>query len=385
MKRHIFSVVSVFIVIAMLSGCQDQNTFEDIGFALSIGFDLSSNDGKTVYTMVFPNISDSGGSYSDKGDGSADYKVDIFSEETYLVREARDLGRLSSTKHVEGGKIQNVLFSSDLAQERKLSEYLEIFERDTRSTVQSTVIVVDGSARELLEKGSQFTEKPRISLYLADLLERNFKSGYCPDTNIVRYDILNVRPGISPIVPLIRLENDKIRVLGSALIDRDKMTGRLDTRETACLFLAMGKNKGSEITFALPEGVETQKKEGIIFTRKVKSKQSIRLENNTPVVSFDIRLSATLDEYTWGDITQQEFESRMEQSLSSSITATLNEVFKKLQEADCDVFGFGDKIHAYHNSYWKSIGGLEGWKTIYPTVKINVNLKADLIRYGEIK
>lgn len=382
--KQIKVITAILLILTMLCGCWDQNIYEKIGFILQIGFDKGTSNEKIMYTVTYPIISEAESGNGGKADGS-EKKVDVISEEAYLIRESRDLGRLTSTKQLEGGKIQNLLFSSDLAKERKISEYLELYERDTQSTVQATVIIVDGSAKELLTNGAEFKGKPRLGIYLTDLIDRNFKAGYCPEINIVRYNILNVKPGISPIVPLIKLEENDVRILGSALIDRDKMTGRLDTRETACLFMVMGKSKLSEIIFDLPKDTDTQKSKGIIFTRKVKSNQRIHFENNVPQIDFSINLKATLDEYSWGHITDQAFESKMEQCVSASITETLNEVFEKLQDAQCDVLGIGDKIRAYHNEYWKSIGELEGWKKLYPQIKFCCNIKVDIIRYGEIR
>jgi spore germination protein len=383
--KKIYMFIIVLVVMIFLTGCWDQNIYEKIGFILNTGIDLGSDD-KVLITQSYPIISETAGNSGGGGpDESEGIKVETIRAKSNLLRESREIFRLSTSLKLEGGKLQSILIGSDFARERNISEYFELYERDIQSTVQASVVVVDGNASELITKGARFKGKPRLGIYINEVLKRNFMAGYCPDTDIIEYDIINTTPGISPIVPMIKLEGNNIKVTGTALIDRDKMTGQLDTGETACLYLAMGRTKQSEIIFDLPEDIQSEKKKGAVFTRKVITKSKIKFQDNAPTIHFDIKPKVILDEYTWGDITDPEYQNKLEESLNTHIEKCLDNTFKKLQAAKCDAFGIGDKIRAYHYDYWMSIGELDGWKKIYVKMTATFDVKSQIVRYGEIK
>ena len=384
--KKCYRLMAVIFIAIFLSGCWDQNIYEKTGLILNLGIDPGIDD-KVQVTVSYPVISEGdGGANSGGGSGGAKgIRAEVVKTEAYLLRESRELSSESTPRKIQSGKIQSILINKNFAEEKKISEYLEIFERDTQTTVQARVVIVDGSAGELISKGSHFTTKPIIGIYLNELVKGNARSGYCPDTDIIQYDIKNTTPGLSPVLPIVKLEDDFIKVTGTALIDRDRMSGRLDTRETACLYLAMGKTRQSEILFDLPEEIQSEKKKGIIFTRSVRTRSKIQFRDGIPMIHFKIKLKAILDEYTWGDITNRGYEKKLEDSLNGQIKASLDNVFKKLQNANCDALGIGDRIRAYYNAYWISIGELDGWKKIYPKMEASFDVETSIVRFGEIK
>lgn len=101
-------------------------------------------------------------------------------------------------------------------------------------------------------------------------------------------------------------------------------------------------------------------------------------------VVFDIKLGLILEEYKWNDLDMQEQKKKLEDSIAKSLTEGLNGVLGKLKAAHCDALGIGEKIRAYHNNYWKSIGEEEGWFRIYPTITAEFNVTCHIVRYGGI-
>lgn len=383
-KLHALSILLVIVI--SLTGCWDQNIFEEIGFSLTFGLDKGEN-GKIKFTVSHPLFTDSiGGERSGGGQaGTPESRSETSVVEADLVREARELYRISSPLNVMGGKLQSILLSRDFALEKNISDYLELYERETQSSVQAHVVIVDGSAGELITKAATSKGKPRVGIYINDLLDRNSRLGYCPSTNIIEYDITNASPGISPIIPMIKLSGDDIAIMGTALISGDKMTGQLNTHETACLYIAMGKNRASEIKYDLPEDIDGIKGQGLVYTQKVNTKYKLQLNGDVPSVAFNIKLDVIMEEYRWGNITDPQYSKKLENSLNNSIKTCLEESFKKLQQAGCDALGIGDNIRAFHYDYWKSIGEQNGWNKVYPGIKAAFNVDSHIVRFGEIE
>ena len=47
-------------------------------------------------------------------------------------------------------------------------------------------------------------------------------------------------------MPMIKLEPEQVRVIGAALFHKDKMAGKITTRETSILLALMGKMKTTQ-------------------------------------------------------------------------------------------------------------------------------------------
>jgi spore germination protein KC len=393
MRRFKILIISLLLTnIILLAGCWDQKHLESLEFVLTLGIDEGSN-GKIKYTNDYLLIaagkgSEEGSNSSNSNGSSADSSGDIrYSvNEAYLGREAIELENLSSPLELGEGKLQTVLVGKDFAESRGIANFMETHERDTRFTVQAFIGIVDGEASELIIKGSDLQKSPKLGIYLKSLLDRNHKRGYCPQVSIIEYDIISSTPGRCTFVPLVKLEGDEIRVVGSALISDDRMTGQIDNHETACVFIAMGEKRDSSILFDLPEGIrDKDNKKGMVSVQKLKSKRKLDLSGEVAKVTFDIKIDFHMREYKWGNITDPAYQKKIEGSINEAIQSCLDETFKKLQEAKCDIFCLGAEVRAFHHDYWLSVGGLEGWEDVYQEMDVSFNVQSRIVRIGDVR
>lgn len=370
--KILLKVLSLIMVCCLfLTGCWDQKVFEEVGFTLSLGIEYG-NPGKLLITTVYPVI-----------EGKEKDSADIITTECDVVRESRSNSRLAAPKFIEGGKIQQILISDDLAKEG-IHELLEVFQRDVTTPAIAFVTIVEGSPNELLQKAADFKTKPRVSTYLYQLLENNVNLSNIPNTKVFDFDINYFAQGLDPIVPLIRLEPNEIRVTGCALFDKDKMTGKLNVAQTSLLLGMMDLLKNTDFLFE-HGGFETKTaiKHGIAVSL-FKGKRKINIdfdEHNNPVVEIDVHYRCNLDEYEWDNTTEKSTQEDLEKKMSESLIRQSNEVIKKLQAANCDPIGIGDMIRAKYYDYYKSID----WKQMYPEIAININASIDIENVGIIK
>lgn len=383
MKDIMKLLVPVVFMLFLITGCWDQKIYEQLGFILNVGMD--KEDDRIQVTYSTPLIDAKGEAGTGRKQGGVNGKTEVEVATTYLLREAREMARLSSSKNLEGGKIQNILIGSNLAMDGGITEYLEIFERDVFNTVQAWLIVVDGNANEFIRKGIVLETKPRLFVYLNSLINNNSRLGYCPPQTMIRFDIEKYIPGLDPVAPLVRISAEDIHVLGCALFDDDHMTGRLDTQENALLMLMNGESRRSELFYILPQELQAKKKEAAFFVRNAKTRTKLHFEGNIPVLDMEIKLLLTLDEYTWDEMGNEKKQLKMEQAVEKLVKDQITEVFNKLEEARCDALGVGDKVRAYYNRYWMQIGEEPGWKKLYPKTRLDLTVKAEIVRYGGIE
>ena len=370
MRKKLIVFITLLGCIFPLSGCWDQQLVDQTGFPLQLGVELSP-EGKLLLTSSYPAI-----------EAKEKNRDEIVSAEADLLREARNQCETASSKAISFGKIQQLLFSKDLAA-HGIQEVMEVLERDPLNPPTAYVVIVDGSPKELLERAETFTSKPRPSVYIKQLLENNINSAYTPDTKIGDFFIRYFAPGLDPITPLVKLEADGIRVLGSALFAGDKMVGALDPQQTALLLAMMGQFKNTELFFDpfTPEKTGAIKK-GLSLTN-VRNRRKIRvtMENNCPVVDLALTFSASLVEYHRNSLEQPSVQKQIEAKLAGQIKEACREIVRYTQEIGSDPMGIGDLVRAKYPEYWRQVD----WNAAYKEAVINLNVKVDLLQYGAIR
>lgn len=370
--KSLFKIFILLVLsVSILTGCWDQKIFEEIGLVLSAGIEESKNQ-KLLLTYVYPII---GGKEKDS--------VGIESAESSLLRGAREKIRYRAPKRLEGGKTQQILISDGLAKQG-IHDILEIFQRDVALPAIAYVVVVEGSPNELLNKGSALKNKPRISFYTFQLLEDNEQLSNIPNTKVFDFDINYFAPGLDPVTPLIKLQEEYIEIIGCALFSEDKMVGKLDNRQAIMLLGMMGQAKNSDFVFDDPKfSTDNPINYGIAVTlRKPKRKIKIDFdEAGIPVIDVSLKYTCLLDEYKWNETNDPVEQKKIEKALSSSLTKYANETIRVMQEVNSDPIGFGNIIRAKYHEYWKNIN----WKEVYPEAQIKVDVQLEIIKEGIIK
>lgn len=366
-----FRIIAIFIIIPVIfCGCWDEHPFEKIGFSTVYGIEISEDDSKMKVTIVNP-VTVPG----------SKARSEILTTTASLLRSSREELRRKSSKSMEAGKTQLFIYSKDIAERGEIFKINEILERDPTDPIIAWLIVVDGSAEEFLRGVEKLSDKQRSYTYLTELLERNSRSGYNPETRIYSFDITSFEEGIDNIAPLVKLEKDGAVIKGTALFSKDKMVGNLTSRNTSLLMAMMGKLKFTEYEFNsvnLPEN-NMQIKHGLsAILNSCKRKIEVKIVNNKPVVDIGLSLSGNIDEYKMDDFNEDENLERLNLKLQRELNKDCINVINYLKDINSDPIGIGSIVRAKYNSYWKKID----WTKAYKDTVINVNVKLKITQYG---
>lgn len=371
MKSQFRKLALIILCSLILTGCWDQKIYEQLGLILTLGIEESS-DKELLITYVYPII---GGKEKDS--------VGVDSAQTTILRGTRSILNYKTPKRMEGGKIQQVLLSDSLAK-TGIHDILEIFERDATLPAIAYVVVVEGSPKELVTKGTEFKEKPRISYYIFQLIEDNVRSANIPSTKIFDFDLNVFAPGLDPITALIKLEKENLAITGCALFSDDKMVGKLNVNQAIILLGIMGQTKNIDFIVSDPQlSSSNPNKHGIaIVLRKPKRKIDISFgEDGIPIIDISLKYECQINEYRWNATNDINEQKKLEKIISNNLASKSNEVVKKIQAVNCDSVGFGNMIRAKYYEYWQSID----WREIYPKAAIKVAVQVDIVKEGIIK
>ncbi len=367
-KSKLVSVVLLCILVLVQTSCWDQKIYERIGFILQLGLELD-NEGSMIYTVSVPIVSP-----------DIEGKVEILSTTADLLRESREKVRRVSGKIVEGGKTQHIYFSKELA-EKGIGGLLEIFIRHTENQLLANIIVVDGSPKEMMELSAKFTDKPRPTFYVNDLLVSARLSSYAPETRIYDFLIMEFSKTIDPTAPLFRYDKKEIEVIGSALFSGDKLVGELNTEATGLLNTLAGVGRKLQYTYKDKKEAQRIKNGASILIKGAKRHIDLYFDEDIPCIEIKLDLIASLEECSQKiDFSNTEEKRKFEDEIALAIKKDCLELLEYLKALGSDPIGFGEIVRSRHNDYWRSME----WKEMYKEALFDVEVNLVLEFYGAI-
>ena len=375
-KRIRKTFVLLIAIPFILCGCWDQVLVEKTGFMTIVGMETAPGGNlKLTYGMpiIDPDVTKSRG--------------EIFDTEANLTRIARDNVNRRSGKNMLAGKIQIILFSKEIAGQGRIYDINSIFERDPSDAILAWVVVVDGSPRSLIHQAEDnFTDKPRPSIYMNEILERAVATASTIETRIYNYDLISVAPGIDNITPLIKIADKSIEVKGSALFSKGKMVGTINAQENGLLTSMMKTLKHKKFTYnasLLPVADESysEKQSAAIQLFQNSKKIKVSIRNNKPVVDIYLDFSGNADEYKWDNLNDEKEVKKFDEHFQEQIQQECQKLIEYMQKIGSDPIGIGDMVRAKNNDYFKKVD----WHTTYKSAQITTHVKFHLIEYGDIQ
>jgi Ger(x)C family germination protein len=330
-------------------------------------------DGKVRYSAAIPLIA--------PGDKEKTEKTEILTTPINNVREGRDKLRHVAGKSVEGGKVQQMFFSEDLAK-KCIQDFMEVFLRSPENPLLANVIVVEGSPYELMKSSEDFEDKPRPTFYVNGLLVSGRRNSYIPETRISNFTILTHSGTIDPTTPLIRFNKKEIQITGTALFSGDKMVGKIKTEAAGLLLALMGESKDINYLYQGPYSTKDQEalKNGIIILMKNKNRKiKINIEDNKPIIDINLYFKGFISEHSGElDLAKSEDQTLLEEEIAHSIEKDCVKLLKYLVEVGADPIGFGEIVRTKHNQHWRAVN----WKEIYKDASFKVKAKIEIESYG---
>ncbi|CUB12900.1 hypothetical protein BN2127_JRS1_04689 [Bacillus cereus] len=212
------------------------------------------------------------------------------------------------------------------------------------------LISVDGLSSEILER------KKMGELLIGEFLKKKVNTleerSYFPVENLESVFKKIQDKGEDFTLPSIKMEGKEIVTNGLALFHHDKLTGRLPLDQCVLFTLLKGKiGAKAHITKEInsKNHVSIEMKKG-----QIKRKMKVNTVKNGNVhVTIKLKLDVTVLEYPGGHLANTKEKKKLSKWLSKELTDESNEIINTLQKANCDTFGVGRHLIAYHPRIWK--------------------------------
>lgn len=371
MKRSV-AVLGAVLSTAMLAGCWDREYLKDLNLAYSVGFDLTKDKKiKETVELIIPPESEQSGT-----------KNEIHSAVGPTTRGSSNelRARVRGNMRVLKNGVQ--VIGKDLAL-NGLKPPMDVNFRDPDNPSSNVrLIITDGEASEII--GQKEVGELKIGEFLVQKIESLEKMSlfYPPETMDTVFKALK-DPGQDFALPYIGLEGKEIVAKGVALFHDQYFTGELNTEDSIMLVLLKGRSgDNARLTKKIDDGPLRGNISFNVGKKKVKRTFKVMVGKNGEVhVQLNIKLKGLIEEYTGSHPLTEESIVRVNQELSDILTRQARDVVRSLQKANCDIFGVGRELIAYHNSLWKQ----KDWSKEYQEVQFHTNVQVSIINTGIIQ
>lgn len=362
------------ILAIILAGCWDQRLLKEHSLVLSIGYD-QTNDEKILKTVTFPK--------NKNGEGQQNTSLNeskVLSTTGDTVKDAENRIDQSIPEKFDRSKAKVIFFGEQLASQGIFS-ILDSIYRDLRGPLNANMAIFNGKAKDALSVktgGSML-----VSDVYSELLDSAEEAGITKNENVQTACPIILSEGKDLVLPYVDLKDGKkIRVKGLALFDGDQLTGHLNTKETSMFLILSDQNsKGATLNLKVRNDQKRHEKNFVnIAIRDVKRKVKINVKNGHIGAKVHVDFKVEIDEYPLDHLNNEKKVKALSNNIENQLNKLAKKTLAKMQEANNDSLGLGEKVKAYHHSTWKKID----WNKEYPEVPIETTFHVDIIRHGII-
>jgi Ger(x)C family germination protein len=362
-KKPILVILCLF-----LTGCWDQHLMKNAVLVQILSFDLTPKE-ELLLGVSIPVIEES------SGGPQSMVKSETFSARGHTPRDSR----LKIDREIAGildtSKNKLILFGERMASTGIYSS-LDVIWRDPRNSLGATLGVVEGEAVDLLNLKPK--HETNVSEYIQDALTSAEENSVIPSQTIQTLASEMIDPGEDTVLPYIKMNKKKSAVVvGLALMNEKKYSGNLPPQESSLLLLLKNK-KGKNARFTKQVNNEQHELNDYISfnVQDLKRKLKVQVKDRAVSVSIYLDLKISVEEYPKGDVPED--INRLNKLLSKELTEDAKQVITKLQQANCDAFGIGRRLIAFHPKTWEVLDK----KDYFKDIKFNTVVDAEIIKHG---
>jgi len=370
------TLVTISICLLLTTGCWDQNLMKNAILIQTITFDRTDED-KFLFGISIPDI------YSNSlttGQETIASNSQTLSTIANTPREGRMRLNTEIPGNLDASKNKLILFGEQFAK-GDIYPSLDVIWRDPRSSMSAKLAVVKGAAVDILNIKPKLQSS--ISQNILNLIQSTETNTIIPDETIQTLASQMLDPGEDIALPLLKIGHNgtTIDVEGIALFNDRKLTGTLSQGEST-LFLLLNNKRGKYARFTKNINNNKSKMTNFISLNvdNMRRKLNVSVDKDGNVfVNLNLHLELSVEEFPLGNVPKK--LNHLNEELSKKFTNEAEEVVQKLQEANCDAFGIGRRLIAFHHGSWLK----KDKASYFKNVKFKSKVEVEIVHYGIVK
>ncbi|MBT2291703.1 Ger(x)C family spore germination protein [Paenibacillus albidus] len=359
--------VAAWIVCALLTGCWDSRDINNLSIIQGVAIDTNQQgELKLTYQHLIAQKS----------------KRNMYSNITTFNKDSIESASREQAQLVSRTPLYNfirvVLISDQAIKKTRIDQLLDTFNRSYTLSRKSLVMVVEGNAKEALNKIGTHKETPSIAL--EELANNSALNSKIPREISLGEICIHSSQGTDFIIQ--RLEtSESNRISGAALVSGEtkKFADWLDEKDVTGINWMLGKTKGSIIATEEPDT-----KQLLVFeVENVQSKIIPHLHKQD--LSFTVRIKAGIklseNSVISADLLKEPFIRTAKEAAQAEIKQTVLQSLNTLQkEKKADVAGFGTRVKVKYPAYWDLVK--QNWQVTFNQIPIDVQAEVQIERTG---
>ena len=374
-KQLLVNCIIISLCALLLSACWDQRLLRDHSLILAIGYDHSEDD-KIMKTITFPKkTGENGGSKQSEPPEESQ----VISVTGHTVKDTDKRMEQKIPELFDRSKTRVIFFGEELATDGIFSTLDSVY-RDLRGPLNAKIAIFKGEAKDALMLHSE--QSLLTSDIYANLLESAGEAGITKNENVQVACPIILGSGKDVVLPYVSITDDGSEAIieGVALFHGDQMTGNLNIKETSMfLMLSDQITKKTALNLKVHDTYEDQNKNFVnIAIRKNKRDISFKVKDEDIRVQVQITLEVEIDEYAADHLRDKDRVKSLSNQIEKQLHQLATETLNKMQAANNDALGLGEKLKAYHHNSWEKID----WAEKYPDITIETDFQVNIMRHG---
>lgn len=391
LERKILSVLLIFSLAVIISGCWSKKELNELAVVMALGIDTHEN-GYAVSAQVL-NSSEAG---SKKGGSMGSLPVVTYKSVGKTIPDALQRMLSMAPRMPYLSHVRVLVFGEDLAR-LGVSDVLDYISRNHQLRSDFFMLVAkNGKASEILEVVTPFEYVPANSLYSSILVSEK-KWAATGRVTIQQFVTELKRHGSDPVLSGVQLsgsstegqtmENVKkinpstlLQHTGLGVFKGDRLVGWLGEPPSKTVNYVLNKVDTTAGYISCPDS-------GIVGIAVNRADTSLDVSLNSeglPEFSAELEIEADVDSVQCPvDITQPAVIDELEKSIEDKYNANIAEHIRGVQrQYGADIFGFGEVLHRKYPEVWKKYR--DHWGESFKTMRIRVDADVAIRRIGSI-
>lgn len=306
------------------------------------------------------------------GGGGPQGGADAVAVESTLGRTNRDAlneRRKTSNRFVDLGHNRVVVIGEELARQG-IEEVLEVLMRSGRIDNSLWLAVSRGPAKDII--ASKPKEEVIPAIYLENLFSRSGdRPAVYPRVHLWEAYARYLSPPQQMFLPVLKAEEDKVYVEGTALFKGSRLTGWLDGEETQ-IFLWL-TNQARAGDYIVPTPAENQSQVHVLV-KSARGKIAVDIDAGKPLLVAELSVAGLILETGKVQLHDAQDIQVLEKQSENYLARQLEALIATTQTINSDVIGFGNYLRSRHPETWKELE----WDNVFPETPIKVKVKVSL-------
>jgi spore germination protein KC len=363
---------AVLCLLLALTGCWDAREVEERTSVIALGVDVHPQGYEVTVQVPNPlKVVGSGGSGGGGGEGGQD-AVQLFTGVGKTLNDAMNEIRNQTNQRIFFGHTQLLLIGDQMAR-KGISGMLDAFRRNPEIRRRQWALVVKGTAKDAMKASPKLAQIPME--YMVAMIANGVREGRYSEEGLgdLYSNIFN--PGKQPILNFIEAEPEKVRWLGLAILNKDRMAGLLPEKESQALLQLRDEEVGE--SFHTP----CDKRGYIVFQPQgLKRDVRIQFQGSRPVIQVNVDVRGEIVEKSCDvDLSRDPVIHALEKQVQRRYEHHAQTMVEKLQKQfRTDACNFGNRVRAYYPQKWKQLN----WSEAFTQADVQVNYHVKILRIG---